>query len=66
MKKPIAIMKYGQIKNYLTDDFFRQYEVWRNSHYTRSLPLDPVWGKNPKYLIDIITAFEEAFDGIRG
>jgi hypothetical protein len=65
VSNPYAVLKYGQIKDYLTPDFFEAYEVWRLSHYSGSLPLSPVWGENPRHLVEAIVAFEEAYDTIR-
>lgn len=64
-KSPYAIMKYGDIKDYLTEEFWSQYNIWHTSRCTSSLPLDPVWGKNPQYLIDIITAFQGVYESVR-
>jgi hypothetical protein len=63
-RAPVAIIKHGEIPDYLTDDFWIKYHIWNNSRLTQSLPLSPVWAENPEYLIEIITAFQNEYEHI--
>lgn len=64
MMNPVAIMQYKDIPGYLDEAFWSQYQIWDRTRLTKSLPLSPVWGDNPEYLIDIITAFQDQYERI--
>lgn len=63
-KNPTAVLNYGDIPQYLNEDFWSQFVIWNNGRLTNSLPLDAIWAKNPQYLIDIITAFQSEYEHI--
>ena len=64
VKNPVAILEYNEIPEYLTEEFYSMYQIWNNSRLTNSLPISPVWGDNPQYLIDIISAFQQQYEFI--
>ena len=64
LNAPLAVLRVKDIPEYLTEEFWSAYEIWNNTRLTGSLPISPVWGDNPKYLIDIITAFQHRYEFI--
>lgn len=64
IKSPVAILQYKDIPGYLDEEFWSAYEIWDNTRLTKSLPISPVWGDNPKRVIDIITAFQSRYEHI--
>lgn len=63
---PVEILRYGDIPEYITEEFWSMFYIWNNTRLTKSLPFGPAWADNPKYLVDIITAFQQEYENIRG
>ena len=66
VKNPVAVLKYGDIPNYLDDSFWSGYAIWDNTRHTGMMPFNRGWAEQPQYLVDLITAYQSAYEGIRG
>lgn len=64
--KPIVIgIKRRQLKYFLDDWFYSAWAVWRKFHLGLGLPYAGGWAEQPKHIVDIIEAFEEAYRGLQ-
>lgn len=57
-KKPIAIIKRGEIKNYIDDYFFSYYECWRIFNAGLGLPYGEKWAEYPERFVNMISIME--------
>lgn len=60
-KNPIAIIKRGEIKTYLTAEFWDYFECWRIANAGYGLPLGPGWAQYPNLFMEILTGFSEEY-----
>ena len=58
VKSPIAIIRRGEIKDYLTDDVWGYYENWRVVNSGLGLPYGPGTAQYPEMYIRVISMFE--------
>lgn len=64
--KPYAVLTNGEIPDYLDDEFFSAYQIWNYTRLTGTLPFANMgWAETPQYLIEIITAFQLAYEHTR-
>lgn len=63
VKKPIAVIRRGEIAEYVNAEFWQAFELWQSFHYTRTLPF---YGKglyeHPQHIVDIIVTLEREND----
>ena len=57
-KHPIAIIKRGEIKDYLDDDFYDYYECWKIFNSGGGYPYGDGWAYYPPLFVNILSAFQ--------
>ena len=58
---PVAIIKRGEIKDYITEELTEMYGVWQRFHNGFGLPFSAQWGDYPDRFTDILGRFVAAW-----
>jgi hypothetical protein len=63
--KEIDIIKSEELDDYLTESFYRLYDIFEKYELGFGLPLDKTWPLHPKWMIDTISLFKSEYSKIK-